>query len=212
MPLAKPDLIKTRTCADAFGQIFFAFIFFLDLRVGGVRVRVDLLPDVIGWIMVASALGRIFDLHTEIPKLRTLAFILVFLSLFDLVQFRIRLSSHVFIQSTFPFKAIVTALDVLFFWRLCGVIMDMAAAVRNALIYERADMRRILYVVALIAAFILVGISVAFPPFATIALLVGIPLSLIAFFLMMGLMHGVRNMCLGKPVYSIGERVDNPRL
>ncbi len=56
------DVIPTERCADAFSRIFWAIFFLLDIRLGIGNVHIDILPDVIGWIMIASAFKTILDL------------------------------------------------------------------------------------------------------------------------------------------------------
>jgi hypothetical protein len=199
-----PEMIHTEQCASAFRRMFWAFPFFLDLRVGINEVHVDLLPDFVGWALIASALTWILPLAPIVAGLRTLAYWLVFLAIFDLVEIRIPLRQAgnvtMWITPTFPIGIIAAILDMLFIWRLCGLIIEMASVTRNATIREKADFRRRFYVAFIILAVVAVAISFAVPSFVLVALIVALPLAIIVFCLMMGLMKGTEKMCRGRPV------------
>ncbi len=198
------DTIRSERCAAAFERMFWAFLFFLDLRIGINNVHVDVLPDFIGWIMMASALLSLVDLSSAVRGIRTLACWLVFLSLFDLVEIRMPLGRsggfHTWITPTFPIGIVSAVLDVIVVWRLCGLIIDMASAVDSPVIKGRAEFRRKLYLALVIIVSVCVWISFLVPPFLLFALVVGLPLSIVVFCLMMGLMKGTARMCRGQAV------------
>jgi len=193
------DVMSSEQCASAFGRIFWAFLFFLDFRVGFNNMHVDILPDFIGWIMIATALTAIIDLSPRVAGIRTLANWLIFLSLFDLVQIRIPLSHSgtftTWITPTFPVGIIATILAIILIWNLCGLIIDMANVAADPTIGGRADFRRKLYVALLVLGTIAAGISLIVPPFVLLAVVVVLPMAIIVFCLMMGLMKGTENMC-----------------
>lgn len=195
------EIIRTQRCAAAFQSMFWAFVFFLDFRLGVNNVHVDVLPDLIGWFMIASALTSILDLSRVVPTLRTLSYWLLFLSLFDVIEIRIPMTQSgnvtTWISPTFFLSTISTILDILLIWKLCGLIMAMAATVDGATIWRRADFRRKLYVSCAVLLSIAVLISFAVPPFVLVAVVVGLPVSIIVFCLMMGLMSGTARMCRG---------------
>jgi len=198
------DTIRTERCAAAFDRMFWAFLFFLDFRIGINNVHVDILPDFIGWIMMASALFSLVDMSSTVRGIRTLACWLVFLSLFDLLEIRIPLGRsgafHTWITPTLPIGIAAAVLDVIVVWRLCGFIMDMASAVDNPVIKGRAEFRRKLYLALVVIISVSVWISFLVPPFLLLALVVGLPLSIVVFCLMMGLMKGTARMCRGEAV------------
>ncbi|MHC4621663.1 MAG: hypothetical protein ACYTEQ_28305 [Planctomycetota bacterium] len=199
MALLNKDMIHSEGCARAFGRMFWAFLFFFDFRLGSSGVLVDVIPDFIGWILMASALGWILGLHTEIPKIRTLTYWMIFLSIFDLVDIQIPINRVRQIPCwTAPvlFLGLITlVLKLIVIWRLCGVIVDMAAAVNEPLIRERADFRRKLYLGFSILFLAVSRICIFFPPLAIPLFVVGLPFSIAVICLMMGLMKGTANMC-----------------
>ena len=76
----------------------------------------------------------------------------------------------------------------------------MAAAVGSDAMQNRADFRRRLYVAFTIGFLLLLLAALAVPPVTPvtpIALFIGLPVGLITFCLMMGLMKGTANMCRG---------------
>ena len=60
---------------------------------------------------------------------------------------------------------------------------------------NRADFGRRLYVAFVILLAAAVAISFAVPPITLVALVVGLPLALVVFCLLMGLMKGTERMC-----------------
>ncbi len=144
-------IIRSEECAAAFDRMFWAFLFFLDFRLGVNNVHVDVLPDFIGWLMIASALASILELSPKVQNIRKLANWLVGLSLFDMVEIRIPFmrSGNVTgqISPTFPLGIIATILDLLLIWKLCGMIIEMASVLGDDVIRERADFRRRIYLI-----------------------------------------------------------------
>ncbi|MHC4240579.1 MAG: hypothetical protein ACYSUC_12670, partial [Planctomycetota bacterium] len=174
-------------------------LFLIDFRLGYNNVHVDIIPDFIGWILIASALGWILELHSEIKGIRTLSYWLIFLSIFDLIEIRMPAGRAAQISCwtapMFLIGIITLILSLIAIWRLCGVIVDMAAEVGSTLIRERADFRRRLYVGFTIAVYVAAGICYVFPPLVVPLVFIGLPLAIIVICLMMGLMKATANMC-----------------
>lgn len=193
------DVIRSESCARAFGHMFWAFIFFFDLRLTVDNLSIDILPDFIGWTMMATALTWILDLSPRVRGLRGLAILLAILALFDFIQ--LRAPAHrspgvpIYISPVSPVLFLLFILDIVFFWKLCGLIMDMATIVESRIIRERAEFRRRLYVGY--AVLLVSGTLTAFlVRSSTIFLiLVTVPLAIVLFVLMMGLMAGTKRMC-----------------
>ena len=62
------DIMHTDRCASAFERIGWAFLFFLDFEIG----QFDILPDFIGWAVIAHALNQLRNLADDVraAKLR----------------------------------------------------------------------------------------------------------------------------------------------
>lgn len=193
------ERIHSDSAIRAFERMFWAFLFLFDFRIGVNNVQVDILPDFIGWILFATAFGWILELHSDIKFMRTISYVLIFLSLFDLVEIRVplkKVGSLTFSISPWFIIGIITGiLTIIVVWKLCGVIMDMAATVNNPIIKDRAEFRRNLYIGFIIAIFIAGLVSILIPPLIIIAVIVGLPLGIVVLCLMMGLMKGTANMC-----------------
>ena len=199
------EVIRTERCAAAFERISWAFLFFyFDVRIGGGNVQFDVLPDFVGWVMVASALSSIVDLSSAVRGIRTLSYWLVFLSLFDLLEVRMPMgqagSFDTWIAPTFPILMAVAILDAILFWRLCGLIIDMSLVTGNAAIAERAAGRRKLYVALVAMGAVSFWISFVVPLFLPVAFLAGLPLAVVVLCLMVGLMRGTARMCRDQTV------------
>lgn len=199
MGLLDRDMIHSEPCVSAFLRMFWSFLFFLDFRIGINNVHIDVLPDFIGWILIASALGWILGLHSDIKLIRTLSLVSIFLSIFDLVEIKIPIKkiggiSYDF-SMFFPIGIALAILSIIVIWKLCGVIMDMAEAVGNQLIRERADFRRKLYLAFMIAITVVIGICFAVPPLIFIFAIGGLIAAIVIFCLLMGLMKATANMC-----------------
>jgi hypothetical protein len=95
----------------------------------------------------------------------------------------------------FPVGIALAILSIIVIWKLCGVIMDMAEAVGNQLIRERADFRRKLYPAFMIVFPVVIGICFAVPPLIPIVFIGGLIAAIVVFFLLMGLMKATANMC-----------------
>lgn len=197
------DMIRTERCARAFGGMFWGFLFLFDFRIGTNGVQVDLLPDFIGWILIASALNDIRDLSPQVGRIRTLSLWLIFFSLFSLVEIKKKghpgftVSANMSINLTSPFRLIGGFLAILVIWKLCGLIMEMADAVDDALIHDRAEFRRTLYLIFIVSLPVAFGMALLSQSLILLALAIEIPFALIVFCLLLGLMRGTENMCRG---------------
>jgi hypothetical protein len=200
--LLTPEMIHSDLCIRAFERMFWPFLFFIDFRIGMNNIHIDILPDFIGWILIVIALGWIIKLHSDIKFIRSLAYWLVFLSIFDLVEIQIPLKkagSFTYSISPLFFVGIISAvLTIIVIWKLCGVIMEMADAVNNTIIRDQAEFRRKLYIFFTIFILFFALISFIIPPLILIAVVVGLPLAIVVFCLLMGLMRGTANMCRGQ--------------
>lgn len=196
MGLLNREMIHSDAGIRAFERMFWVFLFFIDFRIGFGNVHFDILPDIIGWILMATALGWILELHSDIKDIRTLTYGLIFLSIFDIVEIRMPMRKvGLWTALSFILGIITLLLCIMVIWRLCDVIIDMSESVGNDLIKQRADFRRKLYVVSGIAIFAGGLICMVLPPFIIPTVIAGLVLFIVAICLMMGLMKATANMC-----------------
>ncbi|HVX60278.1 MAG TPA: hypothetical protein VHC19_06750 [Pirellulales bacterium] len=127
------------------GQIFWGLLMVIvDFRFDGF----DILPDFMGYILVAVGCGGLSDESPHFLAARTWSWLLVILSI---VEF--------FIPSglAFAFGALAGAANCVMMWFLLGGITDFAAARGRSDLSSRALNRRVAYV-GIVGLAILVGL------------------------------------------------------
>src|SRR5262249_56980528 len=94
------------------------------------QFMIDLLPDFIGYLLIAAGANKLLGLHAKARGIRNLAMVLTFLSLPDAVQYRIDLgqsgNATYWITATLPLAILTGILDIVLVWKLCGLIADVA--------------------------------------------------------------------------------------
>ena len=187
------DVLASPACADAFGRMFWAFVFFLDFKFGVNDISVDLLPDFVGWILIVTALGKLLELSPRVGGMKKLAGWLLFISIFSVIEIKFRAFESW--QSPFlVFGLVLMGLRLLFIWRLCALIMDMAKDVGDRSIYAKAEFRRLLYLLLVLATAMVTLSALLIRELAILVLFV-LPPTILVFFLLMGLMLGTKEMC-----------------
>ncbi|MEM8964576.1 MAG: hypothetical protein AAGD38_24025, partial [Acidobacteriota bacterium] len=167
---------------------------------GGSGLNIDLLPDVVGWVMMVSALEKLdkLDLPTApIKPLRTLALWLLVLSIFGWVQLEFTVATApaaFFLPLLYPVNLIETIAHVFFFWKLAGLVIEIAERLDDEKLKEQADFRRRFYLWSIVA--VNVTALIAFVvfwvfPLLFLATLVGI----IATIYFMLLLYGTAQRC-----------------
>jgi hypothetical protein len=130
--------------ATRFNQIFWGLLLvILDLRLS----RIDVLPDFIGYILVALGCGGLVALSSQFSTARIVSWILVVSSL----------AWFVVTGLGWVFTLVHIALDCVLMWFLLGGVMEFASAKTRPDFAERASKLRIAYV-ALMAVGALAGI------------------------------------------------------
>ena len=164
---------------DGFNKIFWGMLFvILDIRISGVDL---ILPDFIGFILIAIALKRMAPVHERFHRALPFAFALILLSLGDLVP-----TQH-------PMLILLglahLACDVILIWHICQGIIDLAEQTRNPELAAAASKRRGLYIALMVVgAFVFVAVQAGA---ATMTVFIA-PLAVFAVVvicLMMGLMR-----------------------
>jgi hypothetical protein len=196
--------------AGGFSRLFWAFPF-LAITIGPVvtlgseRFVIDLLPDFLGYALMAAGAHRLARLHGGARSIRNLALLLNFLALPLCIQYQVQtgqagnvtywLAPPVF----WPFWVIVPLLDLVVVWKLCGLVADLGRWTNDWQTVQVALSRRSLYV--LIRLLTLAGVAVALVMPASVGLIIGVVvvtvlLGIILLCLMMGLMSRARRICL----------------
>jgi hypothetical protein len=190
--------------ASGFARMFWAFLFLglsfrLTLTLGRETFMIDLLPDFLGYLLIAAGAHRLLDLHPRARGIRNLAMLLTFLALPDAVQYKIELSQAgnltYWITPTFPLSLVVGILDAVLVWKLCGLIANVARQAMVARTEQAALNRRVFYVVLKVITLGIVGLVFAAPLLIIPAAIVGVILGIIVMCLMMGLMRQAERLC-----------------
>lgn len=126
--------------AMRFSQVFWGLLLvILDVNIN----RFDVLPDFIGYILVAVGLGGLTGLSRQFATARTCAWVLVPVAVvgmlpsgeFDVVIGMVNL-----------------VLNCVMMWRLLGGVIDYAAANSRPDLVERASARRVAYIALMCVA------------------------------------------------------------
>jgi hypothetical protein len=202
--------------ASGFGSMFWAFLFLglslrLTLTLGRESFMIDLLPDFIGYLLIASGANRLLGLHPKARGIRNLAMVLTFLALPDAVQYRIDLwqsgNATYWFAPTFPLTIVTSILDVVLVWKLCGLIADVARQAFVARTEQAALSRRVYYVVLKVLSLAVVSLVFVAPLLIIPAVIGGVVLGIIVMCLMMGLMRQAERLCAAGLVVSESEPV-----
>ncbi len=120
--------------ATSLGRVFWGLLLvILDIRLN----HLDLLPDFIGYILVAVGLGGLTGLSDRFEAARTCAWVLVPISVAALVPWG---------ELGLILGLIPLGLNCAMMWFLLGGIMDYTAAQGRPDLAERASNRRVAYV------------------------------------------------------------------
>jgi len=184
----------------AFRQIGWAFLF-LGLSVGPHRqigqefFLIDLFPDFVGYLMIATAASRLVPFHGRALAIRNMAFLLTFVTIPTAIQYSVVTSQSQGITKTeaplWPLSAASGLLDLVLVWMLCGLVADLARRADDRVTEDRARMRRVVYVLLRIIMAVGLGLILVSP---TRELIVGGAIAalgggLVLMVLMMGLMN-----------------------
>ena len=134
---------------NGFKKIFWGFIFvFVDIRIGfsstdAIGYRFDILPDIIGFIMIISGLAMIESLHHRFSEAKKFAYPLAFLSIFSIIEITYPAGE---IGPLFGFFLVVgiiyIVLELLLIYNLC---MGIAGASQTLTLESLAQKRWSLY-------------------------------------------------------------------
>jgi hypothetical protein len=139
-----------------------ALLFLLDFRVQLGAFYFDLLPDFLGWIIAAWTLRRTPPLHSSFPRMRgqitwlvilTWLHFLVEVTGWQLVGWQVGA-----LLVAWGLDLIILGLEIGFVWHLCEVVMDIATENQNTLLWNRAEVRRKLFIIFRVMQWIALGL------------------------------------------------------
>jgi hypothetical protein len=196
--------------AGTFQQMGWAFLFLgisigPSLRLGQESFLIDVLPDFIGYLMIASAANRLVALHRRARGVRNLALFLSYLTIPTIIQYTVVTSQSGNITTwkapLWPLTIVLGLLELVLVWMLCGLVADLARRAGDETTEQRARVRRVLYIffkILLTAGLALVLLS------PNRELIIGgtaaaVVIGLVLLGLMMGLMWRAERMCEERP-------------
>jgi len=216
MPLLNESFVGNKRYASAFGWICWGVVFHLPLF--GFAFHIDPLPDIFGWILIAIVLRKLQSLHSDVPFCTVLAWALAPVSLYDLAKIESLFTRSPILQIPLPLEVLYVigwaAMAVLFYWKLCGIVADMAMFVKRKRLARKARFLRWLLVLSnvLIACSLAVmllliqilrqtglGTSTCYRVFVTVPLWSGAILATVAYVMIIVLLLSVRRLCMGSP-------------
>ena len=168
----------------------------------GPSVSLEILPDAIGWLLFAAALGTVRDLHPEVRALRRLALVGLVICVPRLLRFHEAVPPWQHVYRLLQLGGAAVAL--VFAWRLCRLVADMAMQADRPSLKTSADLRLWLYaggVLLLLAGAMLPRLSLRLfgevhGLFIVASLAAMFTYIAITVSLMMGLMASVARMCV----------------
>jgi hypothetical protein len=198
---------KTWTfAAGAFRQIGWSFLFLgisigPSFRLGHESFLIDVLPDFIGYLMIATAANRLVPLHRQARGVRNLALFLSYLTIPTIIQYTVVTSQSGNITTwkapLWPLAIVSGLFELVLVWMLCGLVADLARRAGDEVTEQRARVSRVLYIffkIVLTGGFALVLVS------PNRELIIGgaiaaVVIGLVLLGLMMGLMWRAERMC-----------------
>jgi low temperature requirement protein LtrA len=168
-----------------FAQIFWGLLLvILDLRIN----RIDILPDFLGYILVALGCGGLTSFSRDFSTARTLSWILV---AFALVGYVLHGSAAT------VFGILNLAVDCAMMWFLLGGVMELAMARQRSDLSERASNRRIAYVVVMCLATLASLVAQGSRELAVVMVVVLVICILPLLFLILHLIHRAKHELTG---------------
>jgi hypothetical protein len=194
------------TPASAFRQMGWAFLFLgisigPSFRLGHENFLIDLLPDFIGYLLIATAANRLVPLHPRARGVRNLGLLLTYLSIPTIIQYTVVTSQSGNITTwrapLWPLSIIIGLFDLVLVWMLCGLVADLADRVGDVTIEQSAQVRRVVYILLktlLTGGLVLLLVSPN-PELILAGAIAGVVVGLLLLGLMMGLMRKAARMC-----------------
>ncbi len=170
-----------------FRRIFWGlFLVILDFRINGF----DILPDFLGFALIAMGLGLLVPLDRRFLTARVLAVLLIVLSLATLLQHTDAAEADAWPTAWALFEVVYDVLDLAMIWLLCGGIIAVAGERGLRDLADRASFRRMLYVgLAMLGWVVALLARGGMPKDVLVVLVIGLAvLALVVTFLLMGLM------------------------
>jgi hypothetical protein len=146
----------TQTFPDgAFRQMGWAFLFLgisigPSFRLGHESFLIDVLPDFIGYLMIATAANRLVPLHRRARGVRNLALFLSYLTIPTILQYTVVTSQSGNITTwkapLWPLAIVSGLFELVLVWMLCGLVAALARRAGDETTEQQARIRRVIYI------------------------------------------------------------------
>lgn len=163
---------------SGFSKLFWGFlIILLDFRIQGF----DILPDIIGYLMICSGLTQLFYLSEHFKHAKKYSIPLTVLSLFDIIQFQKPISFDSITILFFVLGTVTAVVDLMMVYHICIGIAKAAVGINQPDLAEIAMNRWKYYLAAKIAFLVLTPFMIVFK---VAGLIIAIPLIIITLIIM----------------------------
>jgi hypothetical protein len=201
------DAPPTTYPVGAFRQAGWAFLFLgltvgPAVRLGNENFVFDLLPDFVGYLMIAAAANRLVVVHRRARAVRNLALVSAFLAIPSVAQYTVVTPPAggvtTWTAPLWPLTIVQGLLELALVWVLCGLVADLARRAGDEVTRRRAEARRGVYVALRVALTAAVGLGLlgragAVPVLALAG--AGLVVGLLLMGLMMGLLFRADRRC-----------------
>ena len=165
-------------------KLFWGFIFMFDFRIG----NLDILPDIIGYILFYIALNYLEDRNTYFGNAKKFALPMIFVSIFDIYQVSIpiqELGNEPLGFFAIIIGSIIAIVNLFMVYNICKGIAREADKIQDYDLSAKATFRWKLY----LANSIILLTGILIPPILAIFLIFIVIFAIVTYLLMLGLMR-----------------------
>src|SRR5262249_11200661 len=190
-----------------------------SVRLGPENFLIDVLPDFIGYLMIATAANRLVPFHRRARTVRNLALLLTYLTIPTIIQYTVLTSQSGNVTTwkapLWPLAIILVPLELVLVWMLCGLVAGLARRAGDDTTEQRARVRRVIYIVCKILLTGGLALVLVSPKRELIigGAIAAVVIGLVLIGLMIGLMRRAERMCEERPGLALppAETASNAR-
>jgi hypothetical protein len=207
--LHAPPTIQTFP-SGAFRQIGWAFLFLgisvgPSVRLGQENFFIDVLPDFIGYLMIATAANRLVPFLPRARAIRNLALFLTYVTIPTMVQYTVVTSEAGNVTTWkapfWPLSMVLALFELVLVWLLCGLVAGLARRAGDETTERQARGRRSIYIFfkLLLTGVLALALVSADGQLIFAGAIAAVVIGLVLLVLMMGLMWRTERMCTERP-------------
>jgi len=164
-----------------FNLLFWGLLFMFDVPVG----NIDILPDVVGYVLMYVGLKQLTPFHRLFGSAKQLSIILIVLSIFTIYSNLERVVGYI---PMILFHIVYMALNMLFMYRICYAIVELAREAELPRLAQAAGFRCSLYLASMLFTPIIILLGLVQSALAGMIFLPAFLFSIIVLVLLMALM------------------------